>query len=121
MPSCLRAFCSEHERIVRHRPKLALDDSPRKGNGIKSRSQYLWRAAQRIRVLHPRVIVQMRRHDLAAVDQRRQPRRHLDLAPLPPGFVNARVEKGIGPAAGVDAHGGGAKGGREEAVDVRQG
>ena len=72
----------EHERIVGRGVQLAADDARGEVDRVEHRAVHLRHAAQRVRVLHARIVVAMRLANLAVGEQLAQKRRRRGLPEL---------------------------------------
>ena len=84
---------TEHERIVGRRIELGSHEPFRERESFTHRPQYLRRTAQRIRVLHPWVVVAVRFTNFAVGQQLAQQRRRALLPGVRTGVVDTGVER----------------------------
>src|SRR5439155_25498331 len=84
---------AEYKRIVRGGVQLRRDRPFGEAEPLADRSQHLWRAAERIGVLYPRVVLSWRLADRAVGEQRTEQRRRALLPGVRPRVMDARVER----------------------------
>ena len=92
----------EHQRIVGHRVRLAHEHQRGMAQLVEACADDLRLAAQAVRVLHAVVAHEMRAADRRAFEQCTVITRDVDLARLSAERVNARIERTVAAARGVD-------------------
>src|SRR6185437_13784693 len=83
----------KNQRIIGCRATFYLDNACGMLDRVAYRSMYLGHAPQTVRVLHARIVRQMRTPDLAVFQQVSQMSRHGCLTPMRPDLLNASVER----------------------------
>jgi hypothetical protein len=94
----------EDHRVVDRRLELGVGDQRRVGEGVAHGSADLWSAAQRVGVLHARVVFAMRGDDLRAVEQPGEIRGARGLARLRPQRDQVRGERAVGAQKRLHRH-----------------
>ena len=97
-----RAVFGEHQRVVGHRVGLAHQHQRGVAQLVQAGAHDLRLAAQAVRVLHAVVALEVGAADRAAFEQRAVVLRHVDLPGLAAQRVDARVERAVAAARGVD-------------------
>src|SRR5947209_707135 len=93
---------AEDEGVVGDGDRLDLEDARRVAQLLEAGAHHLRLAAQAVRVLYARVVLEMRAADLAALHQLQIVLRHLALPGVAAQLVDARIERRIAARGRID-------------------
>ena len=97
-------FACEHQRIVGHRAEFARDGAFNVAERIKRGAKHLRHRAQRVGVLHTRIVLCVRRKNRAPREYPTESRGNFDLPRLSARVVNARIKERVRCLRGINRH-----------------